>query len=190
MSNLEKLRETIKDHPPGPLMDTAFSALREAWDELEIFDDSKFYSSKLYRAEDLTWSPPIITFTIERHGGMACGSSRAEVYIWSINVEAGIASSGHTGYRQIVPMDKRLNIKALADELIDIIERKDDDPRISYLTNERNEIRLLVSETVTANNNQTLVSRRKRFRAQFNEKMEANGWKLIKRNYTYRKVDV
>jgi hypothetical protein len=43
------------------------------------------------RAEELSWNPPILSFTIERHGATARGSSRAELHEWTVNLHEGTA---------------------------------------------------------------------------------------------------
>jgi hypothetical protein len=42
---------------------------------------------KLSRMKDATWNPPILEFTIERHGGTALGSTRASLQRWEINMD-------------------------------------------------------------------------------------------------------
>ncbi len=60
----------------------ARSALELAWDE------------------DLRWSLPYYTFSLERHGATVNGSSRAEVHHWSVNVEAETTRQTTTGRRK------------------------------------------------------------------------------------------
>jgi len=50
----------------------------------------------LGRMEEVLWSPPDLTFSIERHGAAALGSSRAELQEWMIDVVAAIVH----GYRR------------------------------------------------------------------------------------------
>jgi hypothetical protein len=55
----------------------------------------------LYRAEDVAWTPPFLTFTLERHGGTVNGSSRAELHHWEVNIETGVATIVKVGRRQL-----------------------------------------------------------------------------------------
>ena len=37
--------------------------------------------------EDLTWDPPNLCFSIDRHGGTVMGSKRAERQTWMLNLQ-------------------------------------------------------------------------------------------------------
>jgi hypothetical protein len=186
MTNLDELREMLKDFPPGPVNNDIFLALCYAWDEIEGRQATNLFASKLGRAEDIMWDPPNITFLIERHGAMSGGSNRAQLYRWTVNVETGTANGGAAGFRQIVPQDKPLNTKAIAVELREIIEKEADDPRVAYRNADRTEFKLIIADVFTANSKQTLTSRRKRFRGQFDEQLAEIGWEPSGR-YIYRK---
>ncbi len=124
MTNLDRLRELLKDHSHGKVQNTILGALMNAWDEITGTEFSSLYAYKLVRAESLEWHPPFLTFTIERQGGTVLGSSRAELYKWHVNVETGEAEAGVSGRRQLYPMDKRLDTQAIAVELRGIIEQQ------------------------------------------------------------------
>lgn len=51
-----------------------------AWDDLPLTEPGAggMTIEKLYRAEDLEWDPPKLSFRIERHGAVVvCGSKKA-----------------------------------------------------------------------------------------------------------------
>ena len=73
---------------------------------------------KLGRMEDISWNPPVLSFTIERHGGTVMGSTRAELQNWNVNVETRSATCGVGGHRQLEPMQARLNVKPMAEEIV------------------------------------------------------------------------
>jgi hypothetical protein len=188
MSNLKKLREILKEHPPGPISDNIFNLLYYAWEEeVTGWQNTNLFANKLHRAESPEWDPPYISFMIERHGSMSGGSKRAQVYKWRVNIENGKAEGGLAGSRQICPIDKRLDTKAIAVELCSIIEKKTLDSRIIYRNEEKTEFKLVISEIITADSKQTLASRRKRFRSQFNEQLKEMGWEEVGR-YIYQKT--
>lgn len=95
--------------------------LAVAWDDL-LRDDGGMESYKLFnRMEDVTWTPPLLTFRIERHGATVMGSSRAEMQAWTIDVEKGTACCEAKGYRQLSPRQRPLDVKPLAAEVAGLI---------------------------------------------------------------------
>jgi hypothetical protein len=54
-------------------------------------DETAMEGWKVSRAEELSWNPPILSFTIERHGATARGSSRAELHEWTVTLHEGTA---------------------------------------------------------------------------------------------------
>lgn len=87
--------------------DEVLKALASIWSDIDYSGLKGMDSTKLGRAEDLHWDPPILTFRIERHGAMAMGSSRAELQSWSINLATMAAVYDVEGYRQIRPLSGR-----------------------------------------------------------------------------------
>ena len=90
--------------------------LREAWPDLEGSDQEGMAPYKLTedRIEKPAWEPPVLTFVIERHGGTAQGSSRADLQTWVVDLDAGTANPEITGRRQLRPMSPRLDVRAIA----------------------------------------------------------------------------
>src|SRR5262250_2809176 len=90
------LRGFLGSQPPGRLPPAASETVRgllmTGWDELRGSGDEHTYAEKLYRAEDLTWDPPILRFILERHGGTVRGSTRAELHRWEVDVDRGVAT--------------------------------------------------------------------------------------------------
>lgn len=75
------LRNHLFTLPKGKISDvsTVESLLAEVWDEF-VGDYGGLAGYKICgRLEELEWDPPILSFTIERHGTMKYGSSRAEL---------------------------------------------------------------------------------------------------------------
>ena len=53
--------------------------LSEVWDDLGGSDCGMAGHKLIGRMEHVEWNPPVLTFTIERHGGTVLGSTRAEL---------------------------------------------------------------------------------------------------------------
>lgn len=84
---MEALQELLAALPPGPIPEDIKldKALAACWDGFRGSDDGGMKDDKLLgRMENVQWQPPILTFTIERHGGTVNGSTRAELQHWEI----------------------------------------------------------------------------------------------------------
>lgn len=129
---------------------------------------------KLGRAEDLAWSDPILTFAIERHGGMAHGSTRAELQIWRVDLDAGTAEVTGGRYRQLHPTAPRLDVRPIAEEIVALVESNADDPRIRR---KGTEVHPVLSKFLPPGGpKQTREGRMKRLRAALEPLMREKGW--------------
>lgn len=86
----------------------------------------------LNRMENVSWQPPILSFSIERHGGTVMGSTRAELQHWEVDLVKQTATIVKTGHRQLSPMAKRVYIKPLAEELLEAIRSGKEDDRLAW----------------------------------------------------------
>src|SRR4051812_11335437 len=70
MSEIEALAAFLRETPGGPIADTTTlqPLLASAWPDLGGEAVASTWSDKLGRAENTVWSPPVLTFTLERHG--------------------------------------------------------------------------------------------------------------------------
>jgi hypothetical protein len=74
--------------------------------------------NKIERIEEATWEDPIFTFVIERHGRTVHGSSRAELQRWTVDLDAGTATTAAShSHRQLTPPRSTLYTAALAAEI-------------------------------------------------------------------------
>jgi hypothetical protein len=128
-----------------------------------------------HRTEGLDWNPPLLTFQIERHGGTAMGSVYAKVHSWKVNLETGEASLTGTRRRLVREKDAPLNVKALADELVQAILKGKRDPRLKWDGDSR--VRVLIGEVIPTTNLQTTSARRKRFWKALEERILPHGWR-------------
>src|SRR5579862_4489195 len=76
------------------------------------------------RAHGFNWNSPILTFEIERHGGTANGSTRAERQMWAIDVEKRIARPTIVGHCQITPRASSLKTEPVVNHFVDLICRR------------------------------------------------------------------
>lgn len=155
--------------------------LARAWSDLDMAPAGGMEGSKiLRRTEGLVWEPPCLSFRIERHGGRAMGSSRAELQEWSVNVEKGSAVFGEGGYRQLDPPSKGLDVRPLAEKIVRIVERGKDHAWVSFVNPNRFYIR--VGEFIPDDGpKQTVEGRRRRFRQEVRARLEPLGWRVVPR---------
>jgi hypothetical protein len=71
---------------------------------------------------------------IERHARTINASSRADLYTWAIDPNAGTAEIVEKRFRQLRRMDKRLDVRPIAEELRNaIVSSRQNDPRIRWM---------------------------------------------------------
>jgi hypothetical protein len=97
------LKDFLSNLPAGPVQDQRTLEIRLAneWRMLRGSNAEGMHAGKLIgRAENPVWQPPYLTFSLERHGGAAMGSTRAELRHWTIDTTSCTASATRKGYRQ------------------------------------------------------------------------------------------
>lgn len=187
---LKLFQETLKDTPPGELRpgdeDRIIGVLAKCWDQLSGATETSMRAYKLHRVERLEWSPPILSFTMERHGGTVFGSTRAELQKWTVNVETGIADHSPGARRQLEPTAKRLDVAPIAGR---VYEAVDNGPTSqSQLVKEgtvtwQDERRLIIKHGALIPNEgfkQTVAGRPKRLRQELIRGLGERGWHLIR----------
>jgi len=186
---MNQLRKYLKRIPEGEITDTAKleELLAECWDEF-VGDHVGMEPQKLLgRMEDVLWSPPILGFVIERHGGTVMGSSRAELQHWTIDVEHKRATMGVKGYRQKSPRQNAVDVKPIANKLTELIINGHHDERLQWSTDGR--VRILSGKIFPDNSvkKQTLEGRKKRLVKAMEERLTQLGW-LRKGSSWVRKI--
>lgn len=99
---MQELLEYLASLHPGTVSELAKLEvlLAVCWEELDGGSDEGMSGDKLHgRMEGVAWQPPILKFRIERHGGTALGSTRADVHDWTVDVNQRSASLSVTGHR-------------------------------------------------------------------------------------------
>lgn len=182
---MQALLEHLECLPPGPVVDmTALSErLSACWGEFEGSNKGSMAGRKLHdRMEQPMWNPPELTFEIERHGGTVMGSSRAELYQWTVDIERRTAVCAPSSYRQIRPMAKRLDVAPLAKSIAQAIVKREDHQAVKWKQDKTAHV--LIGNVLPANSAaaQTLASRRKRFWRALDEFLAEYSYKRVERN--------
>jgi hypothetical protein len=190
---LEALRTYLRGRPSGPIAEWGelLTVLCPAWPDFAGSDEEAMDSAKLDRMEDPRWEPPVLSFNIERHGAFCCGSSRAEMQTWSVDVDRTEADCQMTGYRQVGPMSPRLDVKPIAAEIVSLIERGADDDRLKW-SPDRSRVKVTVRRVIPSilSPKQTVEGRRNRFTKALDEAMASAGWEEVAGTspYTYERI--
>ena len=179
---LKQLQDCLAKVRPGPIKedeegDVVTSALCEVWEDLDGSDAERTDDSKLCRIENLHWEPPYLWFELERHGGTCMGSTRAAIHKWSVDVKNGQAWVDTSGYRQIHPMDKPLDVRPIADKAAAAIIGCDSGAVFLKWIEEGRDVRVKLKELIShAGYQRTIQGRRKRLKKALAERLEGTGW--------------
>ena len=201
-----RLKEYLQSLPAGSLPDEQctqlLTLLASCWDEFSGVSDTKMGWWKVVRdggPRDLRWHPPILSFTIERHGSLVLGSTRAEKQRWSLDLENRTASADTVGHHQVhrpAQLFRSSEMAAMAEKICSEIQEgpsstSDYTTRGIIAWDGPDRVRIKHGEVVPpAAFQQTTAGRRKRFRPILESKMQAIGWKLdqVGRTMTFRRV--
>jgi hypothetical protein len=149
--------------------------LKDCWPWLKGSGEAKTFANKLFRAENLRWKPPILTFQLERHGGTVNGSSRAELHYWHVDLEQSTATIDKTGRRQLKKMAPRMDTQLKAQEVADNILNERDHSSLNW-ENNREYVVIVIDKIIPKAVPQTTQTRRQRFRKELNKIMLEQGW--------------
>jgi hypothetical protein len=170
----------------GPKMhEEVMKLLACCWPELKGAAGTSMTAEKLHRAEDLSWDPPVLTFTIERHGATVLGSTRAELQEWAIDLKRGTARVSSRGYRQLTSRTKSLDVKPIAAMVCDAVKggRTSDSELVkSGILLWKGDNHVSVRHGALIPNEgfqQATAGRRRRFRHEVTQLMRQIGWELI-----------
>jgi hypothetical protein len=181
---------------PASMFNELFKLVEASWHEFAGSDETSMGAGKILRdagPEDVSWNPPCLSFTIERHGGTVLGSKRAERQRWTLNLERRTADHVQSGFRQLRPNASKLDVKSLADEVCNAVE--EGPSSASRFISERivvwknsDEVIVFHGKIVGGAYQRTVSGRRKRFRADLETKMGVIGWEFVSagRGLTFR----
>lgn len=176
---MKPLRDLLSTVQPGYISagdsSRIIAELSLCWESIPGCDAESTAVDKLHRAEEVCWSPPILSFKLERHGGTVRGSSRASLHCWEVDTEQPEARIVQTSMRQLSPKAQVMDIEQKANEIATLILNGLDDPRVTWLE-DRQRVRVNIGEVIPLTNPQTTQGRRKRFRALLESLMTAANW--------------
>jgi hypothetical protein len=181
MAMTKTLADLLAEIPPGPLPDPADleRLLAACWEEFAGDDGGMTGDKLLGRMEAVVWEPPILSFTIERHGGTVLGSSRAAMQRWRLDLGNKTVHCTEAGFRQVEAMQPRLDVGALAGSVAAAVLQCQEDARLRWYDDGR--VRVLVGTALPRGSAaaQTLAGRRRRFREALRERLAAEGWREV-----------
>jgi len=188
---MDDLVKYLENQKPGAIVNTGEleSLLCIYWDKLDSSPEPGMTGDKLIRrTENVFWDSPILRFSIERHGGIVKGSTRAEIQTWEVNINQKSAECINTGHRQLHPKQQSLDIKGLASEIVDFIINKEKDERLEWKSEAS--VRVLIGKIIPPDLSfkPTLAGRRIRFRQELKKLLENQGWKEG-RPHLFKKVN-
>jgi hypothetical protein len=199
---IQKLIDFLRPVSPGTIpaniSDQLFRLVVASWDEFSGSAETGMDTWKILRDEgpkDVTWSPPSLSFTIERHGATVLGSTRAEKQRWTLNLDKRTADHVQTGFRQLHPRAPRLDVGGLTDEVSKAVQ---EGPRSAsqlvsgsvVVWKSDDELVIFHGKIVGGGYQQTVSGRRRRFIADLKPKLRMIGWELISvgRGLTFKKT--
>ncbi|MFC1968760.1 hypothetical protein ACFLVX_05200 [Chloroflexota bacterium] len=161
---------------PLDVQDELVQLLADCWHMFSGSDQEGMGAYKLKRMKNPLWDTPLLTFSIARHGGMALGSTRAEVQEWAVDLDRRVAVCQIIGYRQVHPRQSAIDVKPIADELVRLILGSSQGDRLQWSADGRVRIlsgKIFPSDSAT---NKTLEGRKKRLVKAMEERLGPHGW--------------
>lgn len=182
---LDALQRALSSVPPGSLSaaqaERITALLAAVWADLRGSAATAMRGRKLVgRTEELTWTPPVLAFLIERHGGTAHGSTRAQLQRWHVDVTTGEAMLQETGrYRQVTTRATAVRVGPLAQELAEAITHQQAHAALKWSSPTRVQVLVSRVEGLNAGVAQTVAGRRKRLIAALDQQVAARGWERL-----------
>lgn len=168
----------------GDLRDKVLRLLESCWHELQGGQQTSMEPWKVCRAEDLRWDPPVLSFTIERHGAFVLGSTRGDLHEWKINLETLTASCYEGRYRQLIPKSPKLDVNPIAARVCEAVQQGPESKSplvqqeiVVWAGNDN--VSIKHGALVSGDNQRTISSRRSRFRRELTDRMKALGWDFV-----------
>ena len=182
MENVEfqQLKQLLLNLPTGPVKsgveEELVQLLASCWHMFSGSGEEGMEAYKLGRMEDSAWNPPEFLFTIERHGGAALGSIRAELQEWVIDMDRKEASCYTVGHRQIERRGPSVKVQPIAEEISKMIIGVSQDRRLRWSKN--GHVRVLTGTIfpIYSAPKQTVEGRRRRFLRALEKLLIDQGW--------------
>jgi hypothetical protein len=194
---IQELEKTPSGSIKAELWNKLLPALTNCWHEFEGSAASSMQAWKLDRAEDVRWTPPCLSFLIERHGQTVLGSTRATLQRWSLDLQTRKASCSDERRRQLYRPSKKLDVKAIASRVREAVQQ-------GHLSNSElarngviawasaNEIQIYHGKLIPGDGfQQTVANRRRRFRNELTRMLAPLGWNFVevRRSMVFRRIE-
>ena len=182
---IETLKEYLSSLQSGPIKDVTEleGFLSSAWEECEGSGGGLSGYKIMGRLEDVKWDSPLLSFTIERHGAVKYGSSRAELQDWVFDISDGTTSYTASRYRQIHKISLPLKTKPLAEKVGKLIIACENSKQLEWRDN-KTCVKVIIGVVIPDDAaTQTVVGRRKRFRKDLTEFLKSYGWQEVRPNH-------
>jgi len=193
MARIKRLRVLLDDLGEGEIprerRDEVIKRLKEIWAYIKR-PDVGLDAHKLDRIEKLEWRPPELWFTIERHGALVLGSTRAELQHWRVNLETGEADYVK-GYRQVYPRRKpwrTAEIHKVAYEIAQLILSGKEDDRLRWISDRK--VQVLTRKIIPGYSQlprRTSAGRLKRFYKILEDYLRDKGW--VRKGSYFEKIE-
>jgi hypothetical protein len=176
---MDDLIAFLSQLPDGPV-ETQGSldiVLADCWTRFRGWREGGMQGHKLInRMESVVWNSPILSFVVERHGGVVMGAKKAELQHWEVDIHSKTAEIVKTKKRLILPLAAKAPVKKIAAEIAEIIESGKEDPRL--LRKKDGIVRLRIADILPEGEDfkVTVSGRRKRLRAYILETLSPHGW--------------
>ena len=185
VAGIEVLRERLSALQPDDVsaVSPIAALLAGCWNEFAGSGAERMHAGKLARIEAVQWNPPVLSFTIERHGTMGMGSTRAERQRWRVDLHRKTARCERgRSYRQARPRAEAVRVEPIAREIADSILVRRTDERLKWQGEET--VRVLVTRIFLRDSGymQTVTGRRNRLRAVLETLLADAGWREIRRD--------
>ena len=174
---MESLLEYLESRPRGSISDARKLGhlLYRCWQEFDGGDAEGMSGSRLLgRMEGVDWNPPLLSFRLMETG--------LGVDIWHLDVSAKTARCSPYRSQQANARTPRLNVRPLADEVVELILMGQTDERLKW--REDGTVHVQIGKILPALSaaKRTLEGRRKIFRQRVDEQIGAAGWKRVRAN--------
>jgi hypothetical protein len=199
---VQKLACVLREYPAGPVaaskVDELFKLVVASWQKFSGSGKTSMEARKILRGEgpeEVSWSPPYLSFVIERRIGTVFGSIRVEKQRWTLNLEKRTADQMWIGRRQLRPNATKFDVKPLADRVCEAVQegpssasRLVSDGIIFWKSDD--ELIVLHGRIIRGEYQRTVGRRRNRFIADLKSKMETIGWELgsLGRGLTFKRT--
>jgi hypothetical protein len=193
---LDELNNAPQGTLEGPGQHKVMKLLANCWHEFRGAGETAMNARKLIRAEDISWNPPVLSFTIERHGAAVLGSTRAELQCWSVDLVRGTAHCEHGKYRQLIRPAPRLDVKPIATRVRNAVQQGPasncDLVKMKIVVWKNHDTVFIKHGALISGKGyaQTVAGRRRRFRNELTDQMQNIGWRLesVQRAMTFIRV--